>query len=151
MVAQEGTSAELRHTEVTIVDNQQAVLQKKIEKILPTPVQCEESCYVRTILDRVSDKWFVLSMLILGQYGKLRFNELKKHIGTVSQRMLTVTLRNLEEDGLVRRTIYAEVPPRVEYELTPLGSGLLIQFISLGDWISNHKDDIIKARESYNR
>jgi DNA-binding HxlR family transcriptional regulator len=150
MVAQEGTRVELRHTEVTIVDNQQAVVQTKIGEILPPPACCEESCSVRSILDRVSDKWFMLSMLILGQHSKLRFNELKKHIGTISQRMLTVTLRNLEEDGLVKRTIYAEVPPRVEYELTALGSGLLIQFILLGDWIKNHKEDIIAAREKYN-
>lgn len=149
MAKQEGTQAEPRHMKGTIVENQSSGVQKKIEEILPPVQECEETCSVRNILDRVSDKWFMLSMLILGQHRKLRFNELKKYIGTISQRMLTVTLRNLEEDGLVKRTVYLEVPPRVEYELTELGNGLLLQFMSLGDWIHQHREQIAKARERY--
>lgn len=151
MATQEGTCGEPRHTKGTNVEFQEDAVQKKIEEILITPERCQESDSVRDILARISDKWFTLSMLILGQYGKLRFNELKKRIGIISQRMLTVTLRNLEEDGLVKRTIYPEVPPRVEYELTPLGNGLLLQFIELGCWLQQHKSEIIKARERYKR
>ncbi|GAB4015978.1 winged helix-turn-helix transcriptional regulator [Spirosoma koreense] len=133
----------------TIVDDQQDDLRKKLTTILQNTGNAMSSCPIRTILDRFSDKWTTLSLFHLGDAGTLRFNELKKRIDGVSQRMLTVTLRTLERDGLVKRRVYAEIPPRVEYELTELGRSLLGQMIELGQWASDHSDQIIKARERY--
>lgn len=103
-------------------------------------------CPVRDIIARISDKWTILTIYALGGYGTMRFNEIKKLIGDVSQRMLTVTLRNLEADGLVERHVYAEVPPRVEYTLTPLGYGLMEQLVQLAGWAESNSDAIIKHR-----
>src|SRR5690606_35990151 len=82
------------------------------------------NCNAAEMLMRIGDKWSVYVIHILGHAGTLRFNELKANVDGISQRMLTVTLRGLERDGLVRRTVYPEVPPGVEYELTPLGTTL---------------------------
>lgn len=104
-------------------------------------------CPVRDIIARISDKWTLLTIYALGGYGTLRFNELKHKIGDVSQRMLTVTLRNLEADGFVKRKIYPEVPPRVEYELTNLGRGLMYQMEPLVNWANLNGEEIIKCRK----
>jgi DNA-binding HxlR family transcriptional regulator len=133
----------------TIVDNQQDRLQEKLQKILGTSGRVSGGCPTRNILDRFSDKWSILSIFHLGNAGTLRFNELKKRIDGVSQRMLTVTLRNLERDGLVSRRVYPEIPPRVEYELTELGYSLLVQVIDLGEWATDHSDQIMNARQRY--
>jgi DNA-binding HxlR family transcriptional regulator len=133
----------------TIVDYQQDSVQKKLKKILQPIEGILSPCPIRNILDRFSDKWSTLSIFHLGDAGTLRFNELKKRIDGISQRMLTVTLRALERDGLVKRQMYPEIPPRVEYELTDLGKGLLVQMIELGEWASDHSDQIMKARERY--
>src|SRR4051794_29465195 len=82
------------------------------------------ACELRDLLDRLSDKWSLLVVEVLGQ-GTLRFSELRREIDDISQRMLTLTLRHLERDGLVARTVYPVVPPRVDYELTSLGRTLL--------------------------
>jgi DNA-binding HxlR family transcriptional regulator len=105
-------------------------------------------CPVRDIIARISDKWSMLTIYALGGYGTLRFNEIKKLIGDVSQRMLTVTLRNLETDGLVERKVFPEVPPRVEYSLTPLGFSLLEQLVQLGGWAEQNSAAIIKNRKA---
>ncbi|MCK8493349.1 MULTISPECIES: winged helix-turn-helix transcriptional regulator [Spirosoma] len=133
----------------TIADNQQDIVQEKLQKILGPVGGSIANCPIRNILDRFSDKWSTLSIFHLGNAGTLRFNELKKRIDGVSQRMLTVTLRTLERDGLVSRRVYPEIPPRVEYELTDLGKSFLVQIIELGDWASNHSAQIIQAREQY--
>lgn len=104
-------------------------------------------CPVRDIVARISDKWTILTIYALGGYGTMRFNEIKKRIGDISQRMLTVTLRNLETDGLVERRIYAEVPPRVEYTLTPLGYGLMEQLGQLAGWAESNSEAIMKNRK----
>ncbi|GLQ08535.1 transcriptional regulator [Devosia yakushimensis] len=101
------------------------------------------------VLNRIGDKWSVMVVGILGQNGTLRFNELKRMINGVSQRMLTLTLRNLERDGLVTRTIYPEVPPRVEYSLTELGKTLQVPISGLWDWSAEHHGAIIDARAIY--
>jgi len=103
---------------------------------------------VREVLDRVGDKW---SLLVVGtlRQGRLRFTELQRHIPGISQRMLTLTLRQLERDGLVSRTVHAEVPPRVEYELTDLGGTLLQLAIALGDWAIENQPRIEAARRAY--
>ncbi|MBC8033257.1 MAG: helix-turn-helix transcriptional regulator [Chitinophagaceae bacterium] len=103
-------------------------------------------CPVRDIIGRISDKWSMLAIYALGGFGKMRFNALKHKIGDISQRMLTVTLRNLEHDGLISRKVYAEVPPRVEYELTALGYSLLQQLALFADWANNNSAAILQAR-----
>ncbi|WP_020388587.1 winged helix-turn-helix transcriptional regulator [Kribbella catacumbae] len=107
-----------------------------------------EDCDVRQILDRIGDKWSLLVIALLDN-RKLRFTELKKTIDGISQRMLTVTLRQLERDGLVRRTVYPVVPPRVDYELTPLGVTLHATIQSLVTWTESHQREIATARATY--
>lgn len=107
------------------------------------------TCPVRTVLDRFGDKWSVLVMLILGEKEKMRFNELNKEITDISQKMLTVTLRTLEADGLVKRTIYPEVPPRVEYEITPLGKSLVPHMHNLAAWASENLPAIQQSRAAF--
>ncbi|WP_249401871.1 helix-turn-helix domain-containing protein [Streptomyces sp. YIM 121038] len=107
-----------------------------------------EDCQVRQILDRIADKWSLLVIALLDQ-RRLRFTELRREIDGISQRMLTVTLRQLERDGLVRRTVHPVVPPRVEYELTPLGGTLHHTIQSLVTWTEEHQNEIAAARSSY--
>jgi DNA-binding HxlR family transcriptional regulator len=107
------------------------------------------NCSIRQILDRFGDKWSILIISTLGHVGKQRFNELNQQIGDISQKMLTVTLRSLEADGLVSRTLYPEIPPRVEYELTDLGRSLLPHIEQLALWAEQHMETILKNREKY--
>ncbi|GHA26182.1 transcriptional regulator [Devosia pacifica] len=101
------------------------------------------------VLNRIGDKWSVMVVGMLGRNGTLRFNELKRMINGISQRMLTLTLRNLERDGLVTRTIYPEVPPRVEYRLTRLGETLREPIAGLWDWSAANHQAIVEARSIY--
>jgi DNA-binding HxlR family transcriptional regulator len=105
----------------------------------------DEDCPIREVLDRVGDKWSSLIVVRLGQRTH-RFNELHREINGISQRMLTLTLRALVRDGLVIRTVYPTVPPRVDYELTELGRTLLAPIIALHEWAVTHRDDIRHAR-----
>lgn len=107
-----------------------------------------EDCQVRQILDRIADKWSLLVIALLDN-RRLRFTELRREIDGISQRMLTVTLRSLERDGLVERTVYPVVPPRVEYELTPLGGTLHATIQSLVTWTETHQEEVATAREAY--
>jgi DNA-binding HxlR family transcriptional regulator len=109
------------------------------------------SCSIRHILDRFGDKWSILIISILGHLGKQRFNELNQQIGDISQKMLTVTLRSLEADGLISRKLYPEIPPRVEYELTDLGRSLLPHIEQLAQWAEQNMDCILKNREKYSQ
>lgn len=106
-------------------------------------------CPVRDILARVSDKWSMHTIIMLGNAEKLRFTELKKNIDGISQRMLTVTLRALEEDGFLTREVFPEIPPRVEYRLTDLGRSLLKQLIHLSDWANENMDTVLKQRKRF--
>lgn len=103
---------------------------------------------VSAILGRIGDKWSVLIIQRLGE-GPRRFNEIKRIIGGISQRMLTLTLRNLERDGLVSRTVTPTVPPRVDYALTDLGRDLLIPVSALGQWAIAHTPCIEAARARF--
>jgi DNA-binding HxlR family transcriptional regulator len=103
---------------------------------------------VSDVLARVGDKWSVLVVTRLGP-GPMRFNEMRRSIGGISQRMLTLTLRGLERDGLVTRTVLPTVPPRVDYDLTPLGRDLLIPVSALGDWAIRNQAKIARAREQF--
>lgn len=105
---------------------------------------------VAPILARVGDKWSILVIMILAQ-GPRRFSELKRAIDGISQRMLTLTLRGLERDGLVSRTVFPTIPPRVDYALTPLGHSLCDPVIRLGQWARNHLDEIDHARTEFDR
>jgi DNA-binding HxlR family transcriptional regulator len=100
------------------------------------------------ILNRIGDKW---SVMIVGYLTRktMRFNELRHSIGGISQRMLTLTLRNLERDGLVTRTVYPEIPPRVEYQLTDLGRTLTEPLDALWQWAAEHQDEVREARARY--
>ena len=107
-------------------------------------------CAARDVLDRVGDKWSVYVIFLL-EDGTRRFTDLRRSIDGISQRMLTVTLRNLERDGLVSRTVYPVVPPRVDYALTPLGRTLRDIIGPLMAWADEHTGDIDRARAGYDR
>jgi len=122
------------------------------ERAGDTCVECEriqEMCRGSEILRRVGDKWSIYVIHVLGAWGTLRFVELMRRIDGISQRMLTVTLRGLERDGLVRRTIYPVVPPRVEYTLTPLGNTLRGVVRELVSWSVAHLPEIEASRARY--
>jgi DNA-binding HxlR family transcriptional regulator len=104
----------------------------------------------REILNRVGDKWSVLVVVLLGQ-GTQRFNELKRAVEGISQRMLTATLRGLERDGLVKRTVHPTNPPQVEYELTALGRSLLEPVSTLAMWAQGHRAEVQRARDAFDR
>jgi DNA-binding HxlR family transcriptional regulator len=110
--------------------------------------QCPDCKRINEVLSRVGDRWSVLVIISLSQYGTLRFNELKRNLG-ISQRMLSRTLRELERDGLVNRTQYPTIPPKVEYTLTPLGESFREPVAKLGNWALENLATIDTAREAY--
>ena len=116
---------------------------------LPSPVPADEleRCAVSDVLRRVGDKWSVLVIVLLGRRPH-RFNELHRGIETISQRMLTRTLRGLEKDGLVHREVFPTNPPAVEYRLTMLGLSLLTPLSALADWAVEHQQQIAHARRA---
>jgi DNA-binding HxlR family transcriptional regulator len=134
-MAQVGTSLIPRHTDVTT------------ETHLQLPGSCDK---VSQILARIGDKWTVLVVMLLGE-GPLRFSALKRKIGGVSQRMLTLTLRGLERDGMVTRTVLPTNPPRVDYELTALGYSLKEPVEALGMWAHSHLQAIDMARLAFDQ
>jgi DNA-binding HxlR family transcriptional regulator len=114
--------------------------------VLPSNLHVPEDCRaVSEVLERVGDKWTVLVVNTLGT-GPKRFSELRRSIASISQRMLTLTLRGLERDGLVTRTVFPTVPPRVDYELTELGRSLLAPVGALGAWALQNRSRIQAAR-----
>lgn len=131
---EDGTPMSPGHTEVT---------DRASAKVLET-----QACELRDLLDRLGDKWSLLIVELLGE-GIRRFTELRRDIDGISQRMLTLTLRRLERDGLVRRTVHPVVPPKVDYELTPLGATLLDAVGPLVTWTRQHRGRIAQARAAY--
>ena len=107
------------------------------------------NCHAREVLARVGDKWSVYVIHVLGEARAVRFNELRSQVDGISQRMLTVTLRGLERDGMVSRKVYPEVPPRVEYSLTPLGATLRQLVRGLVAWSGAHVAEVDAARAAY--
>lgn len=105
-------------------------------------------CPTRLVLNRIADKWTVLVVILL-QNGTMRFSHLQREIDGISQKMLTQTLRNLERDGLVSRTVYATVPPKVEYDLTPLGHTLKDLLYNIKTWSEANIDAVLKAQKVY--
>ena len=115
--------------------------EKSLQNFTPTG-----SCPIRDILNRLGDKWSMLVLLTLDANGVMRFSEVPRTLGDISHRMLTVTLRMLETDGMLRREVYAEVPPRVEYSLTERGRSLLPHIFGLVEWAETNKEAILAAR-----
>ncbi|MEJ0037732.1 MAG: helix-turn-helix domain-containing protein [Gammaproteobacteria bacterium] len=112
-------------------------------------IEPEEDCRaISETLGRIGDKWTVLVVELLAE-GPVRFNELRRTIGDISQRMLTLTLRGLERDGLVTRTVYPTIPPRVEYTLTKLGRTLREPLIAVADWARKNRPSILEARKVF--
>src|SRR6266516_1973246 len=119
--------------------------------LIPSNLEVAEDCRaVSEVLARIGDKWTVLVVGVLGE-GPKRFNELRRALGSISQRMLTLTLRGLERDGLVTRTVFPTIPPRVDYELTDLGHGLSQPVEALGKWAYDHRTEIEDARARFDR
>jgi DNA-binding HxlR family transcriptional regulator len=119
-------------------------MKNNLENFFPS-----EKCPVRNVLDRFGDKWSILIVLVLGSAGKLRFNELHKAIGDISQKMLTTTLRTLQADGLISRKVFPEIPPRVEYELTDIGHSLVPHIHHLSKWADEHMPAILRSRKKF--
>ncbi|MDP4510956.1 helix-turn-helix domain-containing protein [Nonomuraea sp. G32] len=109
-------------------------------------IPAEQMDFIRQVLDRVGDKWSLLVIAAL-EAGPLRYTDLQRDVPGISQRMLTLTVRQLQQDGLVTRTAYAEVPPRVEYALTPLGRSLHHIVTSLITWVADHHGQIREHRD----
>lgn len=103
-------------------------------------------CPISNILSRISDKWSILVIFTLEQTAVMRFGELQRAIPDISQKMLTVTLRTLEQDGIVNRRVYAQIPPKVEYSLTSRGQSLLPRLNALIDWAKEQMDAIMEDR-----
>ena len=117
--------------------------------LLPSTLSVPEDCRaVSEVLSRVGDKWTILVVSTLGD-GPKRFNELRRSLGSISQRMLTLTLRGLERDGLVTRTVLPTIPPRVDYQLTKLGHSLLRPVSRLGMWARKNRTAIQEARRRF--
>lgn len=114
-------------------------------KLIPSNLDLPDECRaVSAVLGRVGDKWTVLVVTLLGD-GPKRFSELRRAIGSISQRMLTLTLRALERDGIVTRTVFPTIPPRVDYELTPLGRSLLARLGALVNWVRENRSSLEAA------
>jgi len=117
--------------------------------MLPSNLHVPEDCRAVTeVLSRVGDKWTILVVGELGN-GPRRFNEIRRSLGSISQRMLTLTLRGLERDGFVTRTVFPTIPPRVDYALTSLGRDLLNPVSALGAWAVRNQPKIARARERF--
>ena len=107
------------------------------------------NCPIRDVLDRIGDRWSVLVLVTLRDVEMLRFSELRRALGDISQRMLAQTVRHLEEDGLLERTVHPTVPPRVDYRLTQLGRTLLVPLQALVDWAGIHHSEVRAARVKF--
>jgi DNA-binding HxlR family transcriptional regulator len=140
---------EPEHTDVTHHQAAQAEVFARMEKegVASVAVDCRPAT---EILSRVGDKWSVLIVMLLGA-GPKRFSEIRRTINGISQRMLTLTLRGLERDGLVTRTVFPTVPPRVDYELTELGQSLRCPVAALGHWAFANQSEIEAARRRFDQ
>jgi DNA-binding HxlR family transcriptional regulator len=134
-----------RHSEVATREARSRAKYDRLDSDLP-----EECRAVVAVLSLVGDKWSVMIIVILGR-GPMRFTEIKRAVGGISQRMLTLTLRGLERDGLVTRTQFERIPPRVDYELTALGCSLRQIVEPLDAWARAHINDMKRARETYDK
>jgi DNA-binding HxlR family transcriptional regulator len=116
---------------------------------IPKDVNPEIEALVNDIIAKVADKWTMLILEALDEHGTLRFTQLGKAVGRISQKMLTQTVRQMERDGLVRRTVHPVIPPRVDYRLTPLGQSLGAAFCGVWIWAETHHAEIERARRAF--
>ncbi|QOG05365.1 helix-turn-helix transcriptional regulator [Aureimonas sp. OT7] len=116
--------------------------------MLLSETKFDQPCPIRDVLDRIGDQWSLLVIDALAG-GTRRFGELTRSVDDISRQMLSKTLKRLEQDGLVKRTVYAEIPPRVDYDLTPLGRSFLVPMRSLVAWADNNHGAIVAARAGY--
>ena len=119
---------------------------KTVPAVYPTPDGCMA---IAETLSRIGDKWTVLVIASLSSGEPKRYSELRRKLEGISQRMLTLTLKGLEQDGLVTRTMYPTIPPRVDYELTPLGRKLVLPLQALYEWAVQHRPEMLSAREKF--
>ena len=120
-------------------------------EVVPAEAHPQAECRAMgQVFDRIGDKWTIMAVGALS-HGPMRFNALLRRIGGVSHRMLTLTLRGLERDGLVKRTAFATIPPRVDYELTPLGHSLIGPLSTLSQWGRDHRAEIEQARTEFDQ
>jgi DNA-binding HxlR family transcriptional regulator len=129
-----------RHTDVT----------ERVDPACATTPCDGEACTVRQVLDRVGGKWSI-GIIVAASRGPIRFTELERTIEGISRRMLTLTLRNLERDGLLHRTVYPTVPPKVEYLATDMARELYDALVTLTSWAERHRAEIAAARVAYDR
>ena len=116
---------------------------------IPKEIDPAIEALVNDIIAKVADKWTMLILEALDEHGTLRFTQLGKAVGRISQKMLTQTVRQMEQDGLVRRTIHPVIPPRVDYTLTPLGQSLGAAFCGVWIWAETHHAEIERARRAF--
>lgn len=121
----------------------------KASQAICDALSAEDDGLKREVLGHLGNTWSLLIIQMLGVNGKLRFSRLQEQVSGISQKMLTKSLRELERDGLITRTMFMEVPPRVEYELTELGRGLLIQILPLWTWVLDQSDNFKMARHVF--
>ena len=144
---QEGTSLAPGHLAVTAEGGEAMGTRQQTPRRLEHADR--ETCdTISDMLARIGDKWTLLVVSTLGD-GSLRFNELRRRIGDISQKMLSSTVKALERDGMVSRTVLSSVPPQVEYELTDLGRELLVPVLALAEWTQQHTPRILVARAAY--
>jgi len=133
----------------TITDNQKVKVAKKLKKMFGHMDRREmEYCPIRDVMALASDKWSILIVLYLGYYPVMRFNHIKKRVYGISNKVLSERLKMLESDGYLSRTMYPEVPIRVEYTLTDFGHSYLKKLIDLTEWVTEYSDVIIESRKS---
>jgi DNA-binding HxlR family transcriptional regulator len=126
--------------------------KKKVQRVRPSPAELIDpkvEALVREIIERVADKWTMLVLEVLEEHGVVRFTRLGELVGGISQKMLTKTVRQMERDGLVKRTVHPVIPPRVEYELTELGHSLGEAFCGVWIWAEKHGGEIERARKAF--
>jgi len=125
----------------------------RARRIAETPPPAESDprveALVRELIGRVADKWTMIALEVLAEHGVLRFGQLARHMGGISQKMLTQTLRQMERDGMVTRTVHPVVPPRVEYRLTELGASLGAAFCGVWIWAEEHLGEVEAARAAF--
>ena len=126
-----------------------AEIEKRRRKPIPAEVDPVIEALVNDIIGKVADKWTMLILEALDEHGVLRFTQLGRTVGGISQKMLTQTVRQMERDGLVRRTVHPVIPPRVDYELTPLGASLGAAFCGVWIWAETHHAEIEQARQAF--
>jgi len=136
----------------TITENQKIKAAKKIKKMFGhIDRRVETYCPIRDVMALASDKWSILIILYLGYFPVLRFNQIKKHVYDISNKVLSERLKMLEGDGYISREMFPEVPIRVEYRLTDFGHSYLQKLIELTEWVNNYTDVIVENRKSYNK